>query len=400
MADNNQNQQPQQQPQQDELVRGVVGLFHTISGNKTRIVYTNVFSGQIHVKQGGLYINWPWRIRPVTVSLDQQKVDTSERITHTASTGTSTGPTVSYDSDYFLKIVDPAKFVESTESMSAAAIRRTIGDLLDQKIRDYIITQDYATLMGRGAIDFATQLNSGTPSLAQQILDDYGVEVRNIMFRVKPPKNLVDEANKTAEARQAQQTAIAAAERDRLEAEGRARVTAITAGAEKTRIEAEGAALAQNMQKWIAAGMTTEQIAMKLANEALTNGTNPNTVVIAAANAQNATGTNPSFDMATMMAMFNTMMRQNQQQVSQQQVQQAPQQQVQQAPQQQAQQAPQGQVDWDSLPNDFYLTAEDSSALAAERGINIVPGGRFHISNLTPEEKTRYVVASQKGRTR
>ena len=106
---------------------------------------------------------------------------------------------------------------------------------MDQKIRDYIITQDYATLMQQGAINFATQLNVGTPSLAQQILDDYGVEVRNIMFRVKPPKNLVEEANKTAHARQAQQTAREEAERQRLEAEGRAKVTEIdaTAGAKK-----------------------------------------------------------------------------------------------------------------------------------------------------------------------
>ena len=155
MADNNQPQT--QQPQQDELVRGVVGCFHTISGNKTRIVYTNVFTGKLHVKERGLFFNFPWRIRPVTVSLDQQKVDTAERMTHTASTGTSTGPSVSYDTDYFLKIVDPVKFVESTESTSPSAIRKTIGDLLDQKIRDYIITQDYATLMQQGAINFATQ---------------------------------------------------------------------------------------------------------------------------------------------------------------------------------------------------------------------------------------------------
>lgn len=392
MADNNQPQA--QQPQQDELVKGVVGFFHTVSGNKTKIVYTNVITGNLHVKEKGLFWNWPWRIRPVTVSLDQQKVDTPERLTHTASTGTSTGPTISYDTDYFLKIVEPVKFVEATESMSASAIRKTIGDLLDQKIRDFIITQDYATLMGQGAINFAAHLNAGTPSLSQQIRDDYGVEVRNIMFRVKPPKALVEEANKTALAQQAQQTATAEAERDRIAAVGRAQVTTITADAEKQRLELEGAALAQNIQSWISAGMTNDQIATKLANEALTNGTNPNTIVFAG---REAAGANPSFDMAATLSMFNMIMQRQQQN------QQAAPQTNNAGPsnnvgQQQASSS--SQVDWSSLDNDEYLTAEDSAALSAERGQTIVAGGRYHISYLTAEEKQRYVVASQKGRTR
>ena len=398
MAGNNQPQA--QQHQQDELVKGVVGFFHTISGNKIRIVYTNVITGNLHVKTKGLFWNWPWRIRPVTVSLDQQKVDTPERVTHTASTGTSTGPTISYDTDYFLKIVDPVKFVEATESMSASAIRKTIGDLLDQKIRDYIITQDYATLMSRGAIDFATQLSSGTPSLAQQISDDYGVEVRNIMFRVKPPKSLVEEANKTALAQQAQRTALAEAEKERIAAQGRAQVTTITADAERQRLELEGAALAQNMQSWIAAGMTNEQIAVKLANEALTNGTNQNTIVVASAAANGAVaGANPNFDMATMMSMFNIMMQRQQNGAAQvsgvNNVAPA-------ASSATATQQP-DQVDWASLPDNQYLTAEDSAALAAERraknlpDAEILPGARFHISLLSDEEKQRYVVASQKG---
>lgn len=403
MADNNQPQAAQQ-PQQDELIRGVVGCFHTLSGNKTRIVYTNVFTGKLHVKERGLFFNFPWRIRPVTVSLDQQKVDTAERMTHTASTGTSTGPSVSYDTDYFLKIVDPVKFVESAESMSASAIRKTIGDLLDQKIRDYIITQDYATLMQQGAFNFAAQLNLGTPSLATQILNDYGVEVRNIMFRVKPPKNLVEEANKTAHARQAQQTAREEAERQRLEAEGKARVTEITADAEKKRIEAEGAALAQNMQRWIAAGMTNEQIAQKLANEALTNGTNPNTFVFANAGQQMGT------DMSALFAMVTAAMRQQQQMQqgngmgavnngNQQSVQQSNNAGATNNGNQQNSTVP-DTIDWDSLNDDEYLTAEDSAALAAERGQRILERGRYHISLLTSAEKQRYVVASQKGRTR
>ena len=403
MASNNQPQA--QQHQQDELVKGVVGFFHTISGNKIRIVYTNVLTGNLHVKTKGLFWNWPWRIRPVTVSLDQQKVDTPERVTHTASTGTSTGPTISYDTDYFLKIVDPVKFVEATESMSASAIRKTIGDLLDQKIRDYIITQDYATLMSRGAIDFATQLSSGTPSLAQQISDDYGVEVRNIMFRVKPPKSLVEEANKTALAQQAQRTATAEAERDRIAAVGRAQVTTITADAESQRLQLEGAALAQNMQSWIAAGMTNEQIAVKLANEALTNGTNQNTIVVASAAANGAVaGANPNFDMATMMGLFNIMMQRQQAQpgasvsgINNVVPAQAPAASSAAVPQQP------DQIDWSSLPDDEYLTAEDSAALAAERKAKNLPnskiltGARLHISLLSAEEKQRYVVASQKG---
>lgn len=395
MADNNQPQT--QQPQQDELVRGVVGCFHTISGNKTRIVYTNVFTGKLHVKERGLFFNFPWRIRPVTVSLDQQKVDTAERMTHTASTGTSTGPSVSYDTDYFLKIVDPVKFVESTESTSPSAIRKTIGDLLDQKIRDYIITQDYATLMQQGAINFATQLNVGTPSLAQQILDDYGVEVRNIIFRVKPPKNLVEEANKTAHARQAQQTAREEAERQRLEAEGRAKVTEIDATAGAKKMDIETAAVARYIEAVIGAGLTNEQVAAKLVNEALTNGTNPNTIVVASAAANgNVAGANPDFNMATTMSLFNMMMQRAQQNNNQ-----GMGQPVQQAPVfQQQNVANTRAIDWDALDDNVYLTPEDSAALAAERGKTIAPGSRYPISMLTDDEKQRYTVAAQKGITR
>ncbi len=51
-------------------------------------------------------------------------------------------------------------------------------------------------------------------------------------------------------------------------------------------------------------------------------------------------------------------------------------------------------IDWKSLPDDEYLSAEDSLRLAQERGMVLTPGGRYHISYLTEEEKKRYKVAA------
>ena len=217
------------------------------------------------------------------------------------------------------------------------------------------------------------------------------------MFRVKPPKNLVEEANKTAHARQAQQTAREEAERQRLEAEGRAKVTEIDATAGAKKMDIETAAVARYIEAVIGAGLTNEQVAAKLVNEALTNGTNPNTIVVASAAANgNVAGANPDFNMATTMSLFNMMMQRAQQNNNQ-----GMGQPVQQAPVfQQQNVANTRAIDWDALDDNVYLTPEDSAALAAERGKTIAPGSRYPISMLTDDEKQRYTVAAQKGITR
>lgn len=403
MADNNQNQNQTQTPQQDELVNGVVGLFHTISGRKTRIVYTNIFTGQLKVKASGLFFNFPWRIRPVTVSLNDQKVDTPERKTHTRTIvnpdgSVSYGPEICYDVDYFLKIEDPVLFMSAVEADGSATIRKDIGDKLDQLIRDYIILESYDALISSGSVNFEQQINqaqAGHQSLAAQLRNDYGVKISSVMLRLKPPRELIDEANKTKVAEQASRTAAAEAQKARITAQGEADVTRITAEAQAEKDKTAGAALAINISSWIAAGMTNEQIAEKLRSEALVNGANPNTIVLA--NAINSAGAaNQGLDPVTIMALFNAMMRQqnvNGQQPTVGQPTSVGQQSVSSSSQPSS-------VDWSSLSDDFYLTAEDSAKLAAERGVQIQPGGRYHIGLLNADEKTRYVVASQKGRTR
>lgn len=383
MADTNQN--PQQQAESDELVRGVLGFFHPISGRRTTVVYTNFFTGKIHVKKGGLFLGFPWNVKAVEISLNQQKVDTPERITHTATTNGTTGPSVSYDTDYFIKIVDPELFMERAYSTSARQVRKVIGEKLDQKIRDYIVARSYDDLMRQSSVDFLTEVQRvvNGHSIASEIEDEYGVEIVSIQFKVKPPKALVDEANKRRQEVAAQETASAERLRKQIEEEGKAERLIIEerakAEAEKQHVEVQ----AFRVSQMIASGMQSQQVAQVIANEALTNGTNPNTVVIAAANALNASGSaGPTFDVASMTAMVNAIM-------NQQRSQQSSQQQTQQQSQQQ-----QAFTDWSSLSDEEYLSAEDSVRLSQERGERIQPGGRYHISYLTEAEKARYHVAA------
>lgn len=413
MADNNANQNGNntQNPQQtDEFIEGVVGLFHTISGTKTKIVYTNLFTGKIHVKSGGFFFNFPWRKKPVKISLDQHKIDTICRRTTTVGTGgNNIGPMVDYDTDYFIKIVDPEKFMDVAYSRSAADIKRNIGDILDQKIQDYIRNQPYDSLVRQSSVDFLSEIgariNGAFPpgSLNQELLENYGLEVSRITFKVKPPQELIDEVAKTKQAEQAARTAEQERIKREIEARGQAEATRITAEAEAEKERLKGAALASNIASWIAAGMTNEQIATKLANQELVNGTNPHTIIMAAAAAQQQTQQAPgvmgnAYDMTLMLNLFNQIMQQNQTQQQPPAQQQPPQSQQNVQAGQQPQPAP--QVDWDSLPDDEYLTAEDSARLAAERGDVLLPGGRYHISYLTDEQKTRYSVAAQRGNTR
>lgn len=417
MANNNANPNPQPQPnpqpapEHGEFTEGVVGLFHTISGTKTKIVYTNLFTGKIHVKSGGFFFNFPWRRKPVKISLDQHKIDTVCRKTTTLGTGgNNVGPMVDYDTDYFIKIVDPEKFMDVAYSTSPEQIRRNIGDILDQKIQDYIRVQDYDTLIRQSSVDFLSQIGSRVNgvfpanSLNQELLENYGLEVTRLTFKVRPPQELIAEVTRTKQAEQEAKTAEQESRKRQIEATGQAEATRIAAAAEADKERFKGAALAQNIAAWIASGMTNEQIAAKLANQELVNGTNPHTIIMATAAAQQQVQQGQiggsAFDMTLMLQLFNQMMQQNQvQQQAQPQAQQTqsqPQTQTQTQTQQQgqAQQQPQASVNWSTLPDSEYLSAEDSARLAAERGETIQAGGRYHISLLSDEEKTRYQVAA------
>lgn len=410
MADNNTNQNAQNNQETNEtaeFTEGVVGLFHTISGTKTKIVYTNLFTGKIHVKSGGFFLNLPWRKKAVKISLDQRKVDTVCRRTTTIGTGgANIGPEVDYDTDYFIKVTDPEKFMDVAYSTSPSQIKKNIGDILDQKVQDYIRSQAYDDLIRHSSVDFLSEIgsriNGAFPpgSLNQELLENYGLEVTKITFKVRPPRELVEEATRTKQAEQAARTAEQESRRRQIEAEGQAQVTRITSEAEAEKARLQGAALAQNISSWIAAGMTNEQIAMKLANQELVNGTNQHTIVMAAAAQAQAQTGNDAFNATLMLQLFNQIMQQNNAQQPQNQPQSQPQSQPQNQQQQQQQTQPQSQVDWSALPDEEYLSAEDSARLAAERNQQIQPGGRYHISFLTDDEKTRYHVAAQRENTR
>ncbi len=392
MPDQSQNQNPQNgaQPQQ-ELTEGVVGLFHTISGTKTKIVYTNLFTGKIQVKSGGFFFNFPWRTKPVKISLDQQKVDTVCRKSTTLGLdGQSVGPEVSYDTDYFIKIVDPQKFMDVAYSNSPSQIKKNIGEMLDQKIQDYIRKQSYTAFITQNSVDFLNHIgqrqNGVFPpgSLNQELLEQYGIEVTKITFKVRPPQRLIDEAEKMIQAKQAADRAEIDQKRQITEAKTAAESKKLTSG---TDIE-----LFRSKLEVLRSTLTPEQTTEYLTTEAIANGTGSTNVNLFKGDFG---GSKPSADTIFLGQTIGAKIEEG---FSRIQSTQAPQS----APQSQQprQSTPLTLEQWASLPDDEYLTHEDSLKLAQERKTTIVEGARYRISLLTEEEKTRYQVAAEKGKTK
>lgn len=399
MAGQNTNQNPTQNPNETLITTGIVGLFHTISGTKTKIVYTNLFTGEIKVKSGGFFFNFPWRKKAIKVNLDQQKIDTSEKqaftLGGTAPNGAvQVGPQVSYDTDYYVRVVNPEKFMDSAYAGSASQILKTIGDILDQKVQDYIKTQQYDTLIAHNSVDFLNQIGNRAltgafpaNSLNQQLLDTYGVEVTKITFQVKPPQQLVEAAAKTRQAVEDQKRIKIEQETERMRIETEAdRIKKLSdARAQETR--EVGKAKAEVLGDTASAlGQTLDPTATKdvMVADAFANGSNKGIMTIG------GSGTQQTMDVAALGQIIGQTIANalpTQQQAGQQ---------LQAGQQQQ----PQQPFDWASLPDTEYLTAEDSAALAAERGKGIQPGARYHISYLTADEKKRYCVAADKGKTR
>ncbi len=398
MADQNQNsQQNQQQNSPAELVRGVVGFFSTVKGSKVKIVYTNVFTGKIKVKSGGLFFNFPWRTSPVEISLEQHKIDTVCRKT-TTRIGNDVGPEVDYDTDYFIKVVDPSKFMDSSYSQSVEQVRKNIGEILDQKIQDYIRSSEYDTLIHQPSIDFLDQIGKRTStgafptgSLNQFLLEQYGIGVAHVTFKIRLSKEIQDAINAR---KQASEQAKAEDEKRKV------KVTAAKADAEVKKIQAEtDANVARLMGEASGAALRSELEAYKgiIPDEQMGSVVQAREIAKSKGTIIHSVGgsTATTDALTTGMMMGRGFAMQNTEQpVQQQQPQQQPP-----AQQQPQQQAP-SQVDWSAVSDDEYLTAEDSAQLAAERKTTILPGGRYHISYLTEEEKKRYCVASAKGKTK
>lgn len=273
------NQNNNQTIADNQIVQGELGLFNTISGKKTKVVYTNFFTGKVCEFKRGFFINFPWRVRPVKVSLSATKIDTVERTAHTAPpTGTvgtySAGPSITYDIDYFIKVVDPVKYVEAVESKNAAEIRKNIGSMLDQTIRDYIIKRDYDTLLAMREINVYEELKKdrtgGRPSIAQALKDEYGIEICDIECKLQPSRELLAQADKTAVAEQAVKTAEAEQRRMNIEATEEAKRAKLDADKEAYRVKTV-----------MESGLTSDQVTEIMKNEALTNGSNPNTTIFA-----------------------------------------------------------------------------------------------------------------------
>lgn len=397
MAEQNPNPSAQNEaPTTSEFTEGVVGLFHTISGTKTKIVYTNVFTGKIHVKSGGFFFNFPWRSKPYKISLDQHKVDTMCRKTTTlGADGVSVGPSVDYDTDYFIKIVDPEKFMDVAYSTSPSQIKKNIGDILDQKIQDYIRRQVYDNIIVQSSVNFLDEIGRRVDgafpanSLNQFLLENYGLEVSQITFKVRPPQSLIDEATKTKQAEQAARTAEQEKRRRIINAQTQAEETRITASAQA---EAEKATIGAKVEV-LGGTLNGDQLRDVITTESIAKSNNTKIIT-----GMPGTGTSQSaMDMATLGEVIGAAIAER-----------FPQSQAQTGiPQQQSSQQVQTQQqrqitpeEWAALPDTEYLSVEDSAALAQERGQQIAPGGRYHISYLSAQEKQKYQVAAEKGKSK
>lgn len=399
MADNNTNNPSEELMRQrnEQIVNGgkVRGPFVTVKTG-TVLVATNMFTGQIIEKSMGLKIIWPW-LRDARIS----STHSQPLFTPTSSTLTSDNLRVSFDTDYMFKIVDQTKYASRVmanregTSMNEEAIK-TIGRILDQLVKDHIRQQNSDSFRQTTSLSLnnllGTQLGNGR-TVEDDLEENFGIKITKMLIKdITLPKEITEAAAqaKEAEARRAIEI---------KDAEAQAKITRTTAQAEADKTKMLAEAQAEQIKQMLAAGLTETSMATKLANEALTNGTNPHTIVLAAAQAKGqAAQSNPQFDMAAMLALFNQMMQQNQQNVQSVQTAASTAQQTPTPPPA----SPEPTVDFASLPDDEYLTAEDSIVLARERGeeSRLAPGGRYHISFLTDDQKARYSVAAQKGKAK
>ncbi len=387
---NTNNQTVAQVSPSDALIKGHVGFWRTIQGTKMRIVYTTL-TGKIKVKSSGIFLNFPWRLKPVEISLDKKKIDTPERTCNTLGVNGSTGPQVSYDTDYYVSIVDSAKFMDAVYShdgqVTSAEVRRFIADKVDQITQDFIRTHDYQRLIASKSVDMMATIGQKTNgsypagTLNAELLDTYGVEISAVTFVARPPKTLLDEATRTKVEEQKKLTAAQEQERLRVEAEGKAERMGLMATAEAKRVTAVGRAEATAIGAVKGADPTQVALAKEQTKQAQAYAQGTATVYA-------FQGGQPGMMMG-MPGMYGQPGQPAAQTVGQPGQQQSVRTQPSRRP-----------VDWSILPDSEYLTAEDSAQLAAERGASIAPGGRYHISYLSDEEKQRYKVAAEKGKTK
>lgn len=397
MANENQPSEELRRERLEHIVSSgkVKGPFVTVKQG-TVLVATNLFTGRIVEKSPGLTVIWPWLRSPRISSTHSQAL-----FTPPCTTLTSDNLTVSFDSDYMFKIIDQktyeARVMATREgtSMSEEAIK-TVGRILDQLVKDHIKAQNSDSFRNTTSISLdgllTTTLSNGR-TVEEDLEENFGIKITKMLIKdISLPKEITEAASKQKAAESRRNMEI-------RDAEAKATVTKTIADAEAYATTTLAEAKGNEIKQMIDSGLSPDAVAIKLANEALTNGTNPHTIVLAAAQAQNQIGAqfgnNSSFDMAVMIQLFNQMMQQNHDKPA------VPPTSVPEssAPAEQ-QAATESTIDWASLSNDEYLSAEDSLTLAQERKVEIKPGARFHISLLTDAEKARYKVVAEKNRTR
>ncbi len=378
--------------QNHDIVRGVVNFFNVVGRTNTKIVYTSL-GGNVVVDQGfrlfrGLYLNFPWKRRAVRVSLTNHTLDTESKETFTLGVNGANGVKIGYDADYQIRIVDVEKFYSVADSLgngndlsiNTKEIYKLIQNLLEQRVLEYIHSRTYDDLMRLQSVDLQSAINmpgtNGATSLMQYIRDNYGVEVSRITFQLCQPKALSEEATKTRVVEQEKLTALQQQQKLKIEEEGRAERTRIMTDVQAEQVKKMGEAEAAAIGSINGADPTRVAEAKEETKRAQAYASGTATVYA-------FQGGQPNMVMG-MPGMMNGM----------------PQQQVSQPAQQPVSQVSTQSVDWNSLPDDEYLSVEDSAQLSAERGKAILPGARYHYSYLTAEEKTRYKVAADKGKTK
>lgn len=384
MADN--------RPDFEQVITGKVGLFGHIIGDKAQIVYSNLLSGDIHVKGKGIFFNFPWKVKAVQISLDDYRIDTKPRAIQTKDpNGSGFGPEVFVDADYTVRIADSEKFMNAVygnnnQNISASYVRSMIGIKLDEMVAIYIKNLTYEEAVRQTSPNLMMLLNqieNNGLSIKQNLFNLYGVEVADMTVLINEDEKLKNARKDTKEAEEKKKTS-AIENATRLE---RAQTdSAIEKIKGETAAQVEGAKFAARKDALTDEQLSAEQTTDIIKAESLANGQGTTRVFYSTGDAgvsQTVMGADV-FGQVVGDALKETLSQfQQQSQPAQQQT------------QQQQTQSTQANVDWSKLPDTEYLSAEDSARLAAERGEQLLPGGRYHISLLNDAEKQRYHVAAQ-----
>lgn len=285
MAENVQNKEKidKEKPVEKQRENKFRWKFYETSDVGTKLVRVNKWTSNVYgVERNGIHINiLPW-LKQKIYNLQEQKFDTP----HASSlTSDGNGVSVDYDTDYMYVISDPVKLAEQENgekhNLESTRVKQNICDKLDNIVRDYVVSHSRNDIVGKGSINILSDF--AAKEKIKEIKKDYGIEITQILIKnVRLPKNIEEQLQKNEELKLKKKQMEYENEIEIQKAQTAQAVTKINAEGEADRINRIIAASAGvSKDSGIPASIMAEAVGQKLANEALVNGSNPNTTVIA-----------------------------------------------------------------------------------------------------------------------